>query len=234
MMEAAGSTIDMRMVVGMNEVVRALRLVFAVLTIAAVFYQFQARDMSAGRTLNFFSFFTIQSNIIIAAVFLVEGLREPEREDSGRWAMVRAASAMYMATTGIVYTLLLSGLEAALEMTKPIVNAQLHVIMPIVAVLDLLLLPPNRMFRLRDVLAWTAYPLVYLGYSLIRGPIADWYPYPFLDPREPGGYGKVAVMCVVIFVAFIAFGMGVSWIINLRQRSRTVLPSGQLHGRGTP
>jgi hypothetical protein len=36
---------------------------------------------------------------------------------------------------------------------------------------------------------------------MIRGPIADWYPYPFLDPRT-NGYGFVAIMS--LFVAVVA------------------------------
>jgi uncharacterized membrane protein len=36
---------------------------------------------------------------------------------------------------------------------------------------------------------------------MIRGPIVDWYPYPFLDPRG-NGYGFVAIMS--LFVAVVA------------------------------
>lgn len=35
---------------------------------------------------------------------------------------------------------------------------------------------------------------------MIRGPIAGWYPYPFLDPAN-GGYGTVAVMIGATLVA---------------------------------
>jgi hypothetical protein len=30
--------------------------------------------------------------------------------------------------------------------------------------------------------------VIYCAYSLIRGPIVHWRPYPFLDPDEAGGY----------------------------------------------
>jgi hypothetical protein len=38
---------------------------------------------------------------------------------------------------------------------------------------------------------------VWIVYTMIRGPIAGWYPYPFLDPAN-GGYGSVAVTTLVI------------------------------------
>jgi len=34
-------------------------------------------------------------------------------------------------------------------------------------------------------LIFLVYPVAYGAYSLIRGPIVDWYPYPFLDPQVP-------------------------------------------------
>jgi hypothetical protein len=45
---------------------------------------------------------------------------------------------------------------------------------------------------------------------MIRGPIAGWYPYPFLDPAN-GGYGSVAAYIVAIF----AFGLVVITILRV-------------------
>ena len=63
----------------------------------------------------------------------------------------------------------------------------LHRLMPVVMALDWLLAPPSRRLAFRQCLWWMIYPLLYLVYSLIRGPIVDWYPYPFLDPDESAG-----------------------------------------------
>ena len=43
------------------------------------------------------------------------------------------------------------------------------------------------------------FPLLYVVYSLIRGPFVNWYPYPFLDPRI-GGYGRVFLYSIGISV----------------------------------
>ena len=57
---------------------------------------------------------------------------------------------------------------------------------------------------------------------MVRGPIAGWYPYPFLDPAN-GGYGRVALYVVGIFV----FGIIVATILRLvgnALRTRRLVP----------
>ncbi len=60
-----------------------------------------------------------------------------------------------------------------------------------------------RPITIQVVATWLIFPLVYVIYSLIRGPYVDWYPYPFLDPRA-GGYDGVAA-----YAAGIAIAMGI-------------------------
>jgi hypothetical protein len=50
---------------------------------------------------------------------------------------------------------------------------------------------------IRQGLVWLIPPLVWIAYTMIRGPIAGWYPYPFLDPAN-GGYASVAVTSLII------------------------------------
>jgi hypothetical protein len=50
-----------------------------------------------------------------------------------------------------------------------------------------------------------AFPLVWLAYTLVRGPIVDWYPYPFLNPANVGGYVGVTAYCIAIALGFFAF-----------------------------
>jgi hypothetical protein len=52
---------------------------------------------------------------------------------------------------------------------------------------------------------WLLFPAAYLGYSLIRGPLVDWYPYPFLDPAE-GGYQEVTMWSGVVLVVILVLG----------------------------
>ncbi len=193
--------------------VRGYRLVFAALVIAAVAWQYaQLGDRNAQVTTNFFSFFTIQSNLIGAAVFMYGALAMPR--PSLPWDLVRGGAAMYLTTTFFVYGILLSGLEESLQTTEPWVNTVLHQIFPVVIVGDLLIRPLANALTFRYALSWAVYPLAYLGYTLTRGQIVDWYPYPFLNPDEVGGYLGVAAYCVAILIGFLLFAVAVVWVSN--------------------
>jgi hypothetical protein len=193
--------------------VRAWRLVFAALVIVAVIWQYAEPGGRGVRgTINYFSFFTIQSNLIGAAVFLVGALAAPRR--SLTWDLVRGGAAMYRTTTFFVYGILLAGQESSLQTTEPWVNAVLHQIFPVIVVADLLLRPLAHRLDFRLALTWTLYPLAYLVYSLVRGPIADWYPYFFLDPDRAGGYLGIAGYCVAILIGFLLFSALIVWVSN--------------------
>ena len=196
--------------------VRGYRLFFAVLTIVAIVWQYLDPGIrSLHATVNFFSFFTIQSNIIGVVVFLVGASSLLRHPDSLTWSLIRGAAAMYLTTTFFVYCILLAGLEESLQTTIPWVNAVLHQIFPVVVVADLLLRPLARRVDFRTAaLTWTIYPLLYLAYTLVRGPIANWYPYPFLDPDRAGGYIGIAAYCICILIGFLVFTGLILWVSN--------------------
>ena len=190
---------------------QVVRAGFAVLTLAAIVTQFAiGLDKDGFRPGNFFSFFTIQSNIVAVFVLLASAaIALGGRVTPDRWNLVRGAAVAYMATTGIVYDLLLADIQADLQLTEPWVDWVLHRLMPVVMALDWLLEPPSRRLAFRECLVWMAYPLLYLVYSLIRGPVVDWYPYPFLDPAEAGGYVGVAAVSIRIAILFL----GLIWLV---------------------
>jgi len=160
---------------------------------------------------NFFSYFTNLSNIAGCLVLMAGGVLGL----TGRRGVpdeLRGAIVLYMTITGLIYALLLSDYD--LGLLFPWVNNVVHRLMPLVYIADWLLAPPSRRLDRRTVLGWLAFPILYLTYSLIRGPIVDWYPYPFLDPARPGGYGRVAGACTMITALFVAVAFGVVWAGN--------------------
>ena len=179
------------------------RLVFGLLTLGVVVY-LVTRTSS---TSNLFSYFTVLSNVFGAGVLLV-GVFRPVPD------VVRGAAALYLGMTGLVFALLLSGVDVgALE---PWQNAVLHQLLPVVLVADWLLVPPGRGFPVMRSLWWLVFPAVYLVYTLVRGSIVDWYPYPFVDPR-PRGYQHVITMSVGIAVAFGVAALAVGWAGSRRR-----------------
>lgn len=180
------------------------RLVVAAVVLVAVGVQLAASLSTNHSAANFFSFFTIQSNLLGAASFVVTALTPRRARQSFGLSLFRGAATLYMAITGVIFTLLLRGLEQSLQTTVPWVNTVLHYLFPLIIVVDWLLDRTVRGLRTRDGLFFLIYPVAYLAYTLIRGPLVDWYPYPFIDPR-PHGYGQVVVgSLAVAAVALVA------------------------------
>ena len=171
---------------------------FGLLTLIAIAAQLKvAADAGVLNLVNFFSYFTIQSNLIGAALLLYLAVRGagPRSVRADWW---RGAAAVYLTVTFAVVILLLSKVDVGLQL--PWVDFVLHKLIPVVVVADFVLEPSASRLSMRDGLPWLAYPIVWLAYTMVRGPIAGWYPYPFLDPAN-GGYGTVAVTGVAILVS---------------------------------
>ncbi|SEM31222.1 Pr6Pr family membrane protein [Streptacidiphilus jiangxiensis] len=199
-------------------VVGAIRFAFGALTAVALGVQ-AYHSASEGRSLaNFFSYFTILSNCSMTVVLLVGGVLGMAGR-RGVPDLLRGAVTLYMAITGIVYAVALAQYEAL--GTIPWVNDVVHRLMPVVIFIDWLAVPPRRPVRWTQALWWLAFPLLYLPYTLIRGPIVDWYPYPFLDPREKG-YGHVVISSLVITLTFLGVGVLLVWAGNLFRERRVV------------
>lgn len=180
--------------------IRLYRLGFALLIIVALIENYRQTPVTLG---NFLSFFTIQSNIVGAAVLLLGATTLIPQ--SLTWDYVRGAAMIFLALTGVVYNLLLRGLGTD---TPFWIDNTLHVVAPIVMVVDFLIAPVRHRLEFGRSLWWTAYPLVYAGYSLLRGPLVDWYPYAFLNPND-GGWTNVIVHVIAMSAGFLL----VSWIV---------------------
>lgn len=178
-----------------------VRLAFAGLGLAAVVAQ-AVINLDAGRSMtNFFSFFTVESNILAAVMLVVTsvivlGGGSSERPTLTMW---RGLATLAMVMTGIIYTALLRNVDVQTDQAW--INSTLHYVMPVILLLDWILTPRTRVTIGRAML-WLALPLGYFAYSLIRGPIVDWYPYPFLDP-DTSSWGQVAINAVVIGIGIV-------------------------------
>lgn len=180
---------------------------FALLSLYAVLMQLVYLQknlmLNAG---NFFSFFTIESNIFAALVLLVSAWFVYAGKRSKTLDYIRGAATLYMVVTGLVYSLLLAG--ADVQTPIPFVNAVLHYVFPVVVLVDWLIDRPAKKVPSNVALVWLIFPLAYVAYSLVRGNSIGWYPYPFLDVSVHG-YVTVGVIS-----AILAIGMAVmAWVI---------------------
>lgn len=194
-----------------------VRVAVATLAVVAMTYQFATLNGNPGYAKgNFFSFFTIQSNILaVAALFLL--VLVPPARRSPLFDGARTAAVLYIAITGVVFALLLAGLQEELQTTIPWVDFVVHKLMPVVLVVDWLVDPPRHRLPWWTALAWLAYPAAWLGYTLIRGELVDWYPYPFVDVSELG-YDGVLGRSLALTVGIAVAASGLLWLSNRRAR----------------
>lgn len=184
---------------------------------------------------NFFSFFTIESNILAMVVLALLVVARLRGRTVGRGLhVVVLCVTTYMIITGIVYNVILRGIELPQGATLGWSNEVLHTVAPLWMLVDWLVSARDRDVRFRHLVAVAIYPLVWLVYTLVRGPITpdqatgatEWYPYPFLYPSAyDSGYGGVIIACLLIAATILAVAALLVLVARLRRRSLAVTPA---------
>ncbi|NIJ08854.1 hypothetical protein FHS31_002478 [Sphingomonas vulcanisoli] len=145
-------------------------------------------------------FFTILSNLTVAIVFTLIALGSTRL----RHPLVMAGLAMTMALVGAVFELMLRRIIHPTGW-RLVTNALLHDAVPLLTIGAWLMLAEKGRLRRRDPWLIAIFPIVYLGYALIRGATGGFYPYPFIDPGRIGWAGVTAYV-LAISAAFLIFG----------------------------
>ena len=159
-----------------------------------------------GAVVTYFSFFTILTNVLVA-VGITCYLCIPT-STWGRFfarATVQSGLAAYIATVGVVYSLLLRQIWNP-EGLQKIADALLHDVVPVLYVLYWIVFVSRNPLPWKSVLFWLWYPLAYLSYTLVRGAFYNWYPYPFVDVGSVG-YERVFLNASLMVVAFSTLGL---------------------------
>ncbi|MBP1326872.1 hypothetical protein JOF28_002104 [Leucobacter exalbidus] len=181
-------------------------LLAALIVVAVVATTLDTASRTPINPFNFFGYFTVQSNILMAVIWagcVVAASAKMARLPRA-FAYARGCVTTYIVIVGIVYALLLAPLGAAGGVPLPWANVVLHIVTPIAALLDWLLTGSEQSLRWRRLPIVLAYPLVWLAVVLVRGATDGWVPYPFLDPAT--GYGSITVVAIGIAVATLAIG----------------------------
>jgi len=192
-----------------------LRIFFALLGFSALVTEIATlaakHRFNAG---NFFSFFTVESNTLSVLSLLLSSFAVATGTVSRALDVFRGAVTLYMTTTILIFIVLLSGYPSSELTAVRWDNTVLHYIMPIVIIVDWLIFRTARRIPLSIAMLWMAFPLAYLVYSLVRGPIVDWYPYPFMNPSTHG-YVGVLITAVVIAVILAVITWGIAGVTRL-------------------
>ena len=185
--------------------------IVAIAALAGVSLQYY--DLMSGKpaagfwpaTVNYFSYFTVESNVLVFVVAAVAALAP-----SGRlWQWFRrpavvGAACLYIGITGVVYFLFLRHLFH-FQGLGAVANDLLHFFDPLAFAVYWLLFAPKSGLRLKLAAVWLAYPVAYGAYILLRGPSSGFYPYPFVDVPALG-YPHVFANMAMFLACFAIAG----------------------------
>lgn len=168
----------------------------------SIIFQFY---LTTGSIANLFSYFTILCNLLVA-LSLSFSIFFPKTKTGIYFSSisVQTAITLYIFIVALVYNSVLRGL-LLLEGWQILVDNMLHVVIPILYLLYWFFFVPKAYLNWKNGMYWTLFPFLYLIYSLIRGAIVQWYPYPFLNAAKYG-YEQVIFNVGIMLLVFFSAG----------------------------
>lgn len=162
-------------------------------------------SMEAGRNLfmsliHFFSYFTIQTNLILVLVYgaalssasILSLFRKPETR-----VMIAALITLVM----VFYHFILAPTWAPEGMWK-VADVILHYVTPLFYLVWFTVLRYTQGVRFAAIPWMVVYPIIYVAYVLVRGAVIGEYPYAIFDAAA-NGYAVVARDCAILLVGIV-------------------------------
>jgi hypothetical protein len=168
--------------------------------------------------IRYLSYFTIESNILIAVASSVILLMPAST--LGKFfskSSTLSAIAVYIFIVALVYNLVLRGTWTPKGMER--VNDELlHVVVPVLYLIYWLLFVPKSRLTW-NIAWWLIYPVVYAIYTFVRGAFLNYYPYPFMDVNKLGAQRVILNTCglVVAFLLFSWLFVAIGKLLSLRR-----------------
>ena len=160
------------------------------------------------RLARFCSYMTIWFNVLVAGTSAALAV-DPTR-DGRVWRALRLNGVVLAVGGGIVHWFLLRPL---LDLHGPdyVADKLLHIVVPLVALLGWVVYGPRNRVDGTDLLGFLVVPVVWLAYTLIRGAIVNWYPYPFIDVNQHG-YPAIAAISLALAALLLGLASGAMWL----------------------
>lgn len=157
----------------------------------------------AARLLQFVSYFTILSNLMVAVVSARLALGHDL--DTRLWRVLRLTGLVSITVTGVIHFLLLRDL-LDLGGADLLADTLLHRVVPPLAVLVWVAVGPRDRISRADVAGSLVFPLLYPVWTLIHGLARGFWPYPFTDV-DALGLGRVLVNGIGVLILIAALSL---------------------------
>jgi len=161
----------------------------------------------ATRVERFFCYFTVLSNILVAAVSIRDATGTSA--SSRLWRVLRLNAVVGICVTAVVHWFALRPL-LDLHGADLLADKLLHVVVPVLAVFTWVVAGPRGQVLSSELVLSSLFPALYMLWTLVHGAWRHWYPYPFADVRLHGyavvllnSLAVVALMVVLSFAALL-------------------------------
>ena len=162
----------------------------------------------ATRLVRMFSYFTIQSNLLVLAAAVTLAL-DPRR-DGRAWRVLRLDALLGITVTGLVYWTLLAPV-VDLHGWALAAGLGFHLVAPVGALAAWLVLGPRPRVTWSTVRWAFLWPLAWIAWTFAHGALTGWYPYPFLDVTTIG-YARALLGVAVVLVLGVMFLLLFRWL----------------------
>jgi hypothetical protein len=148
---------------------------------------------------------------VAGAIVVMSGVeRLRGRPESARQTILLLTAAASMTVVAVVYHALLADAAADLRdlgyAWPALPNENIHTWAPILIALGFVFSMRAKALRLRQAFWVAVFPLAWLGFSVVRGLVDDWWPYWFIDPSSEGGVVGMITYVVAIAAFFVTLG----------------------------
>jgi len=170
-----------------------------------------AQGKTMGESLiQFFSYFTILTNLIVAITTSCALLPHSRFGQFCAKASTVTAVALYIIVVGLVYNIVLRSLYNPQGWGK-VADETVHSVVPLLYVIYWLTFAATGSVQWKDAFSWLIYPLLYLLYTFLHGMFTGYYPYPFMDVKEIGYNGfwlnSFFLLLLFFFLSFVLIGV---------------------------
>lgn len=154
----------------------------------------------------YLGYFTVLTNILVCLTLTVP-LVAPRSRLGNFFSSpsVLTGVAASIAMVSIAYHLFLREIWAP-QGFQWLADVLLHYVVPALFIMYWMIAVPKSSLRWSDPIRWATYPLVFLGYALIRGVVIGEYPYPFIDVSVIG-YSRALLNSWGLLIGFVALGL---------------------------
>ena len=162
-------------------------------------------------TIQFFSYFTILTNLFVT-LYCTNQLLKPKEMNTSVLDKPETLTALtvFILIVGLVYHVALKPIWNP-EGIQMILSEIHHTVVPLGTFVLWLISDNKKTIELKSLLKWLLYPVIYILFVWIRGSFSNFYPYPFLDVQNLG-IGKVLTNGLFLLAVMTLFLIGFYFI----------------------